>query len=131
MTTKINPKGKIEFDLIEFIECLDAESQISFIETLSCFDSIIKHVMDQVLTGWTENLYNGSDYDSNPEKNSIIGKARERITSQAIDELKDREIERLKLHLGRSQKEEKKYSDWAWEMYRSWGKQPRPPEFSK
>ena len=128
MDAKINKDGKVEFHICDLIDALDSQSKIDFIESLSCEKEIVKHVMDQVLDGWTENMYNGDDYDAKPELTSTIGQARARITSTAIDDLKDREVARLRRYLAQTQEQNKLYQDWAWKMFHGWGKTPRPPQ---
>ena len=128
MNAKINKEGKVEFHISDLIDSLEPQSKLEFIESLSCEKEIITHVMDQVLEGYTENSYCGDSYDSGPELKSTLGQARARITSAKIDELKDREIERLQGKLAWEIEQKEEYSNWAWKMFHAWGKTDRPPE---
>lgn len=47
-------KGSIEIDIYELLESLDDESKLKFIESLACDSMVVKHVADQIITGWTE-----------------------------------------------------------------------------
>lgn len=41
------------------LEGIPAEAKLELMETLACDNVIIKHVVDQILEGWTENFYHG------------------------------------------------------------------------
>lgn len=46
--------GKIEFDFEDLLRSLDEKSKLQAAEHLACHDEIIKHVVDQILDGFTE-----------------------------------------------------------------------------
>lgn len=60
MTLKYNKDGKLEFELHSLLECAKDQTKIELIESLACDDAIIKHVVDQILDGWTENCFCGA-----------------------------------------------------------------------
>jgi hypothetical protein len=49
-------KGELKIGVWELIEYLPKEKLLEFMETYACHDVIIKHVADQILEGWTENM---------------------------------------------------------------------------
>lgn len=61
MTLKFNKENKLEFDICDLLDSVSAESKVELIESLSCDEAILKHVVDQILDGWTENAYHGSE----------------------------------------------------------------------
>ena len=80
---KINDKGELIIDLWDGIEHLPKEEKLKLIETLSCADDVIKHVADQLIDGFTENVYFGSDLRGQAEPSTELGKQRRRIALSA------------------------------------------------
>lgn len=60
MNLKYNKDGKLEFDLHSLLECAKDETRVELIESLSCDEAVIKHVVDQILDGWTESMFAGA-----------------------------------------------------------------------
>jgi len=59
MNAKYNKDGRIEFELHDLLASVSEETKLELIESLACDDQIIKHVADQIITKWTENVYSG------------------------------------------------------------------------
>lgn len=53
-------RGDLKIDLCALLERLSDEDKQKLVETLACESSIIRHVTDQILTGWTESGWTGS-----------------------------------------------------------------------
>jgi hypothetical protein len=68
--------GQLSLDLVEVICGMTEEEQLNLVESLSCQESVIKFVMQQVITGWTDSGYHGikgiSDIELNQKLNSRI-----------------------------------------------------------
>ena len=87
--------GKLTIDLWDFLTDLEGEQKLELIETLSCQEAIIKHVSDQIITGFTENIYNGgSDGVAKSTPWSQLDIARREIAKNS-SEIHKNEIEEL------------------------------------
>lgn len=110
----INKDGKLEIDISELLDRLSEDKKLELIESLSCQDSIIKHVSDQILTGFTENCYSGG-IDYAVEQTSPLGKARQRVIELA-PEVAQQEIDRLKRSAKNQEDQAKKYQDMYYDL---------------
>lgn len=110
----INKDGKLEIDICELLDRLSEGKKIELIESLSCQDSIIKHVSDQILTGWTENAYSGR-IDYAIQQTSPLGKARQRVIELAPEVARE-EIDRLKRFAKNAEEQQKKYEDMYYDL---------------
>ena len=88
-------------------------------DSLSCKDEIIKNVADQIIGGCTELGSWGFTCGPLPLPGTPLDEAQRRIAKTAGDVAK-REIERLERELQHQIESEKRYCDWAWEMYHAW-----------
>jgi len=78
--------GEIKIDAWELIQYLPKEKLLEFIETFACHDVVIKHVTDQILEGWTENMNCGStDYPARAEPQCPLNQARRAILKHYIE----------------------------------------------
>lgn len=119
MNLKFNKDGKLEFNLIDLFDNLPAETKIQLVESLSCDEAILKHVLDQLLDGWTENMYYGAT--ALPEATPFwsLDKAKREVAKRA-GEVAKAEIERLERELARQKEENKKESDARWRLFHAW-----------
>lgn len=74
----------------ELVDLMSDEQQLELIETLSCYDSVIKHVADQISNahGMTENGYSGSSvcsYGRYAGSGTVLDKARYEVAKSASD----------------------------------------------
>lgn len=105
MTLTYNKDGKLEFYLRSLLECVSEESRVELIEFLSCDEAIIKHVTDQILDGWTENLYAGaSECGASPNPYNALDKARREISKRSSEIAKE-EILKLERSLQQTKDE--------------------------
>jgi len=104
MTAKIT-NGSIEIDICGLLDLLDDESKLKFIESLACDSAVVKHVTDQILTGWTESGYSGGRFCT-ASADPVLGLdwAIRQVALRSGDVAK-REIERLQDALERKNKE--------------------------
>ena len=112
ITPTINGDGEICIDVMDVFYNTSDNFKLELIERLSCEDVIIKHVMDQVLNGCTENGYSGSEVIDNLRLGSELQQARERIRQQG-NNLLVKEINRLREVL----ENRSKYQDNGWNEY--------------
>lgn len=112
---KINKDGKLEIDILTLLESLSDDYKKEFIESLSCEEVIIKHVADQILTGWTENSYCGRT-GFNVEPRTALELARAEVIKLA-PEVAQQEIERLKRFAKQQEEFANKYRDDYFELY--------------
>lgn len=75
------------------LEAMTEDQKVELIESLSCHESVIKHVTDQLIHGCTENGHSGTkvfawddDYATQRAKNEIA-KASDKIAQDKIKEL--------------------------------------------
>jgi hypothetical protein len=117
MNAKLN-QGKLTIDISDLLDSLSPEDKIELIETLACQDAIIKHVADQILTGWTENCYSGGTGYS-IEGHTPLDSARKRVIELA-PEVARQEIERLKRYAKNQEEIAKKYEDRYFALHYAW-----------
>jgi hypothetical protein len=96
--------GNLIIDAHELFDHIDPDKRLEVVESLSCNDTIIKHVTDQLLDGWTENCFCGATGSGSVEPYTILDKAKREIAKRS-GEVAKREIERLETALDRKTKE--------------------------
>lgn len=103
------------YDLIH--DCLPEDKHLEMAESLSCSDVVIKHVVDQIINGWTENMSHGAESSSIEEKyHTPLQKARRRIANESSEVAKV-EIERLQWLLESVQEQKNEYMNKYFDMY--------------
>jgi hypothetical protein len=90
--------GQLSLDLVDVICGMTEEEQLNLVESLSCQESVIKFVMQQVITGWTDSGYHGIKGISDIEPHSALEKAIRQIANQS-SEVAKKEIESLCLRI--------------------------------
>ncbi len=111
--------GEIKIDAWEMLAFIPKEKLLEFIETFSCHDVVIKHVTDQIIEGWTENMcHGGSDYTAKSEPISALNCARRRIAKES-GELAKEEIGALEGSLKYHEEEIKKIREENWKLRES------------
>lgn len=96
--------GTITLDLHELLQSVSPETKQELIESLSCDDDIIRHVSEQIISGWTDNMYCGSSAcTANPDPTLPLDKARREIAKHA-GEIAKKQIEELESALAQSKK---------------------------
>lgn len=84
MSIEIKSSHGITISLNDFsslVELMSGEQQVELIETLSCYDAVIKHVTEQIIDiyGMTENGLSGSSlcgHEKFSGKGTVLDKAR-------------------------------------------------------
>ena len=109
MECKLNKDSELTLtvDVFQLIHDLPADRHLELAESLSCSDTVINHVMDQVLEGYTENGFCGSWSTCYDEP---LQKYRQRIAEHSSDTAA-KEIEILKQRLERSETSRKEIED--------------------
>ena len=119
MNVKFNDKGELVIDFWDALEHLPKEEKIKLIETLSCNEEIIKHVADQLIDGFTENVYSGADNSGEVTPTCQLNIQRRRIAEMA-GEVAKKEIADMLRNLERAKESEKKANDRYWALYHAW-----------
>lgn len=97
--------GKLQFDADDLFRDMPLESKLALADTLSCHDDVIKNVIDQVITGWTEMCSHGAkSFDAAPNPCFGLDYAVRQVALHS-GELAKVEIERLQKALGEAQQE--------------------------
>jgi hypothetical protein len=115
MNLKYNKDGKLEFELHDLLSCAKDETRIELIESLSCDEAVLKHVVDQILDGWTENMFSGVtgfDHDSTPRYGLDIAR---REISKRSSEVAAKTIEDLEKTIARLKKENQELREKEWQ----------------
>lgn len=96
--------GNIIMDLHDLLRFVSPETKQEMIESLACDDDIIRHVVEQIISGWTENMYCGGSACT-PSANPLLplDKARRDIAKHS-GEIAKAEIEKLENTLASSMK---------------------------
>lgn len=105
MNLKYNKDGKLEFDLHDLLDCADSETKVELIESLSCDEAIIKHVVAQILDGWTENSSHGSEACEQQEIPHCGLDIARREISKRSSEVAKKTIEDLEKTIARQKRE--------------------------
>jgi len=113
--------------LSSLLESMSDESKIILIETLSCESAIIKHVADQILTGWTENSYCGASGYGEVNHLSPLDEARRKVAKGA-SEVSEKIISELEWRVKREKELAQKYMDAYFVLYHAWPEGYRKPE---
>lgn len=112
ITPTINANGEIILDVLDIFDNTSDDFKLELAERLSCEDAIIKHVMDQVFDGYTENGYSGSEVIDNLRLKSALQQARERVRQQG-NQLMLKELKRLREVL----ENRNRYAESGWKEY--------------
>lgn len=77
-------------DATALIDLMTAEDRAQVIESMSCYDDVVKHVADQICSphGWTENGFSGSSRcgeDKYAGEGTALDKARYQVAMSASE----------------------------------------------
>ena len=100
----------------ELLELIEDEDKIHFLQSLSCNESVLKHVADQIVHGRTEDGYHSSIGEAKSAPNTSLQRAVRQIAknSSAIADEQIAELERKLKELEKSREEwrNKYYDIW-------------------
>ncbi len=90
--------GRFTFSLVALLESMSLDEKIAAADSIACDEDIIKHVLDQIIVGWTENGSHG--YRGLPElkPHYALEMVRRRI-AEGASEVAKKEIDGLKKQL--------------------------------
>lgn len=111
-------QGNLKINIFDILDNTDDDAKLEFIESLSCRESVIKHVVDQILNGQTENGFCGFKSLTESYPRDQIDKARREISKRSSEIAKE-EIKRLEEALRKSQENVKEMDDKYWDLYHS------------
>lgn len=97
----------LSINIVDLLSSLSGEQEQQLIEQLSCSDTIIKHVSDQIINGLTENGYSGF-ISCDAELSTALDFAVRNI-AKANSEIARNQIESLEKNLERSNKRASEY----------------------
>ncbi len=106
----------------ELLELICENDMIEFTQSLSCYDSVIKHVAEQIINGCTDDGYHGSKSSVDSEPHTALQIA-VRDVSINSGEIARREIESLQRALAAAEKVRDEYSNKYWDLYH--GRMPK------
>lgn len=118
MEVKLNG-DYLTINILDVLGNLSPTQEQQLIEQLSCSDAVITHVMNQVLTGWTENGYHGTEHCSmvsTIEHPTALEQSRWLIVNKA-DDMHTRLIDSLKRDVINADKMKQEYMDKYFELY--------------
>lgn len=98
MRVKINDAGELVINVDDLLQHVTDTQRTLAVQSLSCRDDIIRHVMDQVFTGYTEDHYWGGHSSTRYDPYTPLDVFRRNISKCAGNIAKE-EIERLELAL--------------------------------
>jgi hypothetical protein len=111
--------GEIKIDAWELIQYLPEEKLLEFIETFSCHDAVIKHVTDQIIERWTENMCSGGNFYPMPAEPTTGLDWAWREVSKRSGEVAKTEIENLEKSIMYRDGELKKLRDENYQLRES------------
>ena len=87
--------GELSIDLVDIIHEMTDEEQLLLVESLSCQNSVIKFVGEQITRGWTiEGGLRGGRYWGSAEPSTPLDKIMREIANKS-GEIAEKEIKRL------------------------------------
>lgn len=95
-------EGKFVIDAESLLDAMSDESKMHLIERLSCEDVVIKHVIDQIVDGLTENCSSGSRLCGTSEEVYLPLDIAARRIAEASSDIAAKEIDALKRELKRT-----------------------------
>lgn len=99
----------LKINIIDLLDSLSGEQELQLIEQLSCSDTIIKHVSDQIIHGLTDSGYSGvTNCDAGTSTALSIAI---RAIAKSSGDLAKKEIKSLEKSLLSSQKHANEYMD--------------------
>tara|TARA_R110000851_G_scaffold89994_2_gene196335 strand:+ start:541 stop:909 length:369 start_codon:yes stop_codon:yes gene_type:complete len=97
----------------ELLELIEDEDKIHFLQSLSCNESVLKHVADQIMYGCTEDGYHASIGEVKSKPNTSLQNA-VRLMSKNFSEIANSQITELELKL---KELEKSNNEWRCKYY--------------
>ena len=113
LTFKMDDDGNLSVDMFHLLHKLPENRHVELVESLSCSNAVITHVMDQVLEGCTENGFSGSWSTSYSEP---LQEYRMQIAKQSNDVAR-KQIEELQRRLEASEEQKNEYIDKYFKLY--------------
>lgn len=114
MKLKLSDQVSIEFsEPNELIELMTEDDKLHFFQSLSCHDSVLENVAEQIINGVTEFGYHGSKGGVKAEPSASLDKAI-RDVCLSIGSIQTKEIKRLQRELRRLEGENAKMLKVIW-----------------
>lgn len=95
-------EGKFVIDTEFLLDAMTDEDKMFLVERLSCEDAVIKHVADQIIEGWTENVRCGARVCGTSEQVYLPLDVAARRIAEASGDIAANEIQALKDELKRT-----------------------------
>ncbi|PNG11902.1 hypothetical protein [Stutzerimonas stutzeri] len=92
-------KGKVIIDVNYLLDAMSDEAKLELVERLAIEDVVIKHVVDQLVEGLTENCYAGSRLCGSSVEPSLPLDIAHRRIAEASGDIASAEIASLKREL--------------------------------
>jgi hypothetical protein len=100
----------------EFLELIDEEDKIQFLQSLSCHESVFAHVADQIIHGCTEDGYFSSTGEVQSTPNTDLQNAVRRIARNA-SEIANNQITELESKIKSMEESNKNWQDKYYDIY--------------
>ncbi|HBS81044.1 MAG: hypothetical protein CMK99_13465 [Pseudomonas sp.] len=92
-------EGKVVIDVNYLLDAMSDQAKLDLVERLAVEDVVIKHVVDQIVEGLTENCYGGSRLCGSSVEPSLPLDIAHRRIAEASGEIASAEIASLKREL--------------------------------
>ena len=99
----------------ELLELMSEEDRLHFMQSLSSSESVIKHVVEQIIYGCTEDGYHGSKSSVDSEPHTALQIAVRDISINSSD-IARKEIESLQKALAASEKAKDEYMNKYYDL---------------
>ena len=98
-------EGKLQVDVIDLFEGLDAEKLMSLADSLAVTDQVIEFVVQQILDGWTAlDSHGGTCVHASPVPSTGLDKALREVAKRS-SEVARKEIARLEAALDKERRD--------------------------
>lgn len=97
-------EGKFVVDVEYLLDAMSDQGKLDLVERLSTEDVVIKHVVDQIVDGLTENCRSGSRLCGSAVEHFLPLDIAHRRIAEASSEIAEKEIDALKRELERKSK---------------------------
>lgn len=104
-------EGKLVLDVEYLLDAMSDQEKLHLVERLSTEDVVIKHVVDQIVEGFTENCRRGSRVCGPSVEPSLPLDVAHRRIAEASSEIAEQEIAGMKRELAREKEALRKAND--------------------
>lgn len=117
--------SKVQIDILDILDSLDANAKDELIQHLACENDVIKQVSEQLIYGYTEGGWHGVSGCDAADLSEPYDKYRREVAKMAGETAKS-EIESLERDIKRFKKDNSNLSKYCWRIYHQFNLRTSP-----